>query len=132
MDIMLKPANLGIPFGPIYSLVQLLRGLRHAFVTTVCRFIGTHLTGSVSTASQPSLVTESAVSNTSADYRSSLRRILARVSNVFRKRPVQVALSQTLMPFNEIVKQNQWWVNLALRRTGRCATIAACPSQQPQ
>lgn len=101
--LQLKPANLPMPLGPLYSLLQLLRGFRSKVASKLLRLSGT---------------------NGESHGWGWRHRVLFTLLRPLLKRPVQTALSQTLTPFSEIVSQNQWWVNMALKKTGRSLALA--------
>lgn len=103
--LQLKPANLPMPLGPLYSLLQLLRGFRSKLAAKLLGLIDGGSKG--------------------GDERGGwLHGVLAALFRPLLKKPVQTALSQTLIPFSEIVSQNQWWVNKALMKTGRSLSLA--------
>ena len=114
--LQLKPANLGMPFGPLYSLLQLVRGFRSKLFSAVLRLAGgdTEINAGAGTG---------AGNGAGAGARGWFRQALARAFKPLLKKPVQTALSQTLTPFSQIVAQNEWWVSLALKKTRRALTI---------
>ena len=100
--LQLKPKNLSFPWAPLYSLLQVWRGLRVAAANAV-------LSGLKRLPSSwPQKHKEGIVGRSAASLLSRLRKL-----------PTQTALSQTLVPFSEIVRQNRFWVVKALKKFGR-------------
>ena len=94
--LQLKPKNLPFPYGPLYSLLQLVRGVRAKTAKALLKLVR-KLPGS----------------------EGKVGKIMVSLFAPLLKKPTQTALSQTMTPFSEIVRQNAFWVSKALKKLGR-------------